>query len=312
MLINSLGDAYYWLSLVNKAKDGDEFALEKIQKHDKENHTLGHPTIEDQLIKLQKGNNGSLISNNGIDWKNNGYKLIPEIESTFDAIRVFDYYYSIQDNKDFQSWDEITNKSLDGYIANIGYQLILDGKTLYEPWRNEMYKKLNHVFTQISEYYLKKTIAHLWTKKFNLSGINSKDNFYLIARRNRYSIFRFLDNEKFFYSFSIIWVLGLFFWLLYKDYSLGAALSFAISTWCGFESKNTDLSRTLITIIFFLLFFCCILITLSAYVEFLNHYGAEFAKYITIWSIIGLVSFPIFVIQEEKQKQMIIFAEDYK
>ena len=146
MLINKLGNAYYWLSLVNKAKEGNTSAVEAIQKTDRENFELGLPSIEDQLKNMQKGNDGSLVSNDGIDWKNNGYMFIPEIDSTIDAVRVLDYHYSILEDKDIQSWDDITRNSLDGYIANIGYQLILDGKTLYEPWRDEMYNKIKGTF----------------------------------------------------------------------------------------------------------------------------------------------------------------------
>ncbi len=310
MLINTLADAYYWLSLLNKAKEGDKTALDKINSANNENINEGNPTIEEQLRKLHKDDNGSLISNDGIDWKNNGYKHIPEIKSIIDAERVLGYYMSLLNDKDIQSWDDISNKSLDGYIANIGYQIILDGKTSYESWRNEMYKRLKPDFNQISEYYLKKAIAKLWIKKFNITEIDSKDNLFLIARKKRYSIFRFLDNEKCLYTFMIIWALGLFFWLIYKDYNIGATLSLGISLLSAGGGKDDSLSRIPIVNVFLLLLMCCVLISLSEYVAFLYHYGAEFAKYITIWSIIGLLSYPIYLIQEDIQKQKKLFAED--
>ena len=121
MLITSLENALHWQSLIEKAKNGNESALELILKTDKENLEAGDPSVENQLKNMQKDNDGSLISNNGIDWKNRGYKIIPEIDSTTAAVRVLEYYYSMREDKDIPILalilDEQTGRA--GYITRI-------------------------------------------------------------------------------------------------------------------------------------------------------------------------------------------------
>ena len=261
MLITSLENALHWQSLIEKAKNGNESALELIHKTDKENLEAGDPSVENQLKKMQKDNDGSLISNNGIDWKNRGYKIIPEIDSTTAAVRVLEYYYSIREDKDIQSCYDITKKSFDGYIANIGYQLILEGKTLYEPWKNEMFNRLKNIFTQISDYQLKKAIALIWIDNFKINEVDRNNSLCLIARKDRYSICCFFDGDK---SLGVVYVIitfGLFLWLIYKDYQIGSIICLILSLLCAFSTKDKALSKLPYKIVFQLLFSCCILLS---------------------------------------------------
>ncbi len=303
MLITSLENALHWQSLIEKAKNGNESALELIHKTDKENLEAGDPSIEDQLKNMQKDNDGSLISNNGIDWKSRGYKIIPEIDSTSSAIRVLEYYHSMQEDKYIQSCNDITYNSLDGYIANIGYQLILEGKTLYEPWRNELFVRLKKIFTHISDYQLKKAIAQIWIDNFKINEVDRNNSLCLIARKDRYSICCFFDGDK---SLGVVYVIitfGLFLWLIYKDYQIGSIICLILSLLCAFSTKDKALSKLPYKIVFQLLFSCCIFIALSTHVEMFNCYGSEYAKYITIWCIFTLILTPFFKMHEEISKE---------
>ena len=310
MLISSLESALHWQSLVNKAKGGDKSALELIHKTDKENLEAGDPSVENQLKNMQKDNDGSLISNNGIDWKNRGYKVIPEIDSVTAAVRVLEYYYSMEEDKVIQSWYDMTDNTLDGYVAIIGYQLILEGKTLYEQWRDEMFDRLKNIFSHISEYQLKKAIAQIWTKNFNLSKIGRNDSLCLLARKERYSICRLFNNDKSFGIIYVIWPLSLFFWLIYKHYQIGSIICLVISFLCAYNTKDIGLSKLPLKIVFFLLLSCCIMIALSTQVEMLYYYGSEYAIYISIWSIIALLLSPIFKMHEEISKENELLKKD--
>lgn len=303
MLITTLENALHWQSLIEKAKNGNGSALALIHKTDKENLEAGDPSIEDQLKNMQKGNDGSLISNNGINWKNRGYKIIPEIDSVTAAVRVLEYYHSMREDKYIQSFDDISYNSLDGYIANIGYQLILEGKTLYEPWKNEMYNRLNRIFNHIGEYQLKKAIAQIWTKNYSLTEIDRNNSLCLIARKDRYSICCFFDGDKSLGVVYVIMTFGLFLWLIYKDYQIGSIICLILSLLCVFSTEDKALSKLPYKIVFQLLFSCCILIALSTHVEMFNCYGAEYAKYITIWCIIFLMLTPFYKMQEEISKE---------